>query len=317
MYRTIPTVMSADEILDKAFRRASRIRRGGRNPLERERNLTTARISSVGDTVSSVLSRYVSAFPSFNRREGYPESLIDVAVGLDRLKHSLGALDWAAGTVRRIASQTVSSVARERNPRRIIILRKQAYGRISSVVKRVSGELDFLASAREIMRKLPDIDPEKPTVVVAGPPNVGKSMLVSRLSSARPEVASYPFTTKQLHVGHLEYRGMEIQIIDTPGLLDRPLEQRNAAERQAITALRYLAGAIIFLYDPTEECGWPVDRQKALRESIAAEFRGSKMLDVSSKCDRASPLEDTLGVSGLTGQGVEPLLEALRDALEG
>lgn len=46
------------------------------------------------------------------------------------------------------------------------------------------------------------------------------------------DVQPYAFTTKSLFVGHLDHRYLRWQVIDTPGILDRPLEERNTIEMQ-------------------------------------------------------------------------------------
>jgi len=45
-------------------------------------------------------------------------------------------------------------------------------------------------------------------------------------------VQPYAFTTKSLFVGHMDYKYLRWQVIDTPGILDRPLEERNTIEMQ-------------------------------------------------------------------------------------
>jgi small GTP-binding protein len=53
-------------------------------------------------------------------------------------------------------------------------------------------------------------------VIVVGGPNAGKSRLLTRLTRATPEVAAYPFTTREPHAGMMEWEDVRVQLIDTP-----------------------------------------------------------------------------------------------------
>lgn len=55
-------------------------------------------------------------------------------------------------------------------------------------------------------------------VALAGPPNVGKSMLLSRFTHAAPEVADYPFTTRKPLPGMMPFENIQIQLVDLPPL---------------------------------------------------------------------------------------------------
>ena len=103
---------------------------------------------------------------------------------------------------------------------------------------------------------------------IVGLPNVGKSNLVTVLSTAEPEIAPYPFTTKGVIVGHIEDDWRKYQIVDTPGLLDRTFDERNAIEKQAVLALRYLTDVILFVIDPSESCGFSLEVQEKLLSNI-------------------------------------------------
>ena len=83
------------------------------------------------------------------------------------------------------------------------------------------------------------------------------------VSSATPEIASYPFTTKGVIVGLREQGRDRIQFVDTPGILDRPAEERNPIERQALSAMMNVASVILFILDPSEHCGYPMEMQSA------------------------------------------------------
>jgi hypothetical protein len=53
-------------------------------------------------------------------------------------------------------------------------------------------------------------------VLLVGGPNGGKSRLLTRLTRATPEVAPYPFTTREPHAGMMEWEDVRVQLIDTP-----------------------------------------------------------------------------------------------------
>lgn len=134
------------------------------------------------------------------------------------------------------------------------------------------------------MKKIPNVK-DMFTVVIAGAPNVGKSTLLKALTESEPEIAPYPFTTKNILLGYIKDVKHEIQVIDTPGLLDRKLEEKNIIEKQAILALKHLANVIIFVFDPTETCGFSKEYQVNVYRSIRENFSDKNIIVVINKID--------------------------------
>lgn len=99
----------------------------------------------------------------------------------------------------------------------------------------------------------------------------------------------YAFTTKSLFVGHFDYKYLRFQAIDTPGILDHPLEEMNTIEMQSITAIAHLRSAILYFMDLSEQCGYSVTAQIQLFHSIKPLFANKLVFVVINKIDIMKP----------------------------
>jgi nucleolar GTP-binding protein len=314
MFRNIPLVLSADDILNKAFKRANKVQITDRNALYRKKKNIISKTESFSNTIISTLEQYVKNFPSINNLPPFYQDLIDIKISVDKLKKALGAVDWARKTCQMIYSKQSRSLKKSSKVDFLTFKQQEIYGRISSVVKQINSELAVLIEAQKILKKFPDIQ-DVPTIVIAGYPNVGKSSLLRCLSSAKPKIAQYPFTTKEIYVGHIERKERHIlkrfQIIDTPGLLDRPITKKNDIEKQAVAALTHLADIIIFLIDSTETCGYSLDDQMHLLKQLKKMFVDSSFIIVENKADIKKTDSKNLKVSCESGKGIENLIEKI------
>ncbi len=297
--RKLPTVLTAEELIDKAFRRASKI--GGKNKRERAIN----KLSTISNVLRDYFERIIESHPSYDNLDTFYRDMIDIVVGIRRLKKSLAALNWADKMTQKVITKGIRRIKSGVNPE--IVLR-EVYGRVASIIEQIDDELRFLNEAKIKLKEIPTLSDDF-TAVFAGYPNVGKSSIIAEISSVKPEIASYPFTTKEIFVGYID-EDVRIQIIDTPGLLDRPLERRNFIERKAISALNHLADVIIFVIDPTETCGYQMKKQLSLLESIKEQFE-MPIIEIYSKAD-LHDRRDRLAISIVTKEGIKELIEILK-----
>lgn len=312
----ISPVLSAEKLLDKAFKKASKKYKRGDNQKETKKKTVSAKLNSIAHTVEDTLERYEEEFPSIDMLPTFHREVIDIMIGVDRLKKSLGAVNWAKRKIKRTLMESARDLQKKRSEEEIERLRRRAYGRTSSFVEQISDDLKFLDECRVKLNKLPDIRVDLPTIVVAGYPNVGKSLLVSKMSSGKPKVAVYPFTTKKVGIGHLEVERVKCQLIDTPGILDRPNEERNEIEMQAVNALKSLADVVIYMYDPTGTCGYPLEKQDALADEIKEMFSEEYIIEVDNKSDLGEWESDRLRISAAEEENLDKLREEIKEKIK-
>jgi nucleolar GTP-binding protein len=312
----LPPVPTGQELLDRGFRRARKVRGAkGRTALDRARSRSAQQLTSFGQPIREALRKISKAFPSLDDLPPYERELLDVTAGVDATKRHLASTQWAEQQVAKRVRESRDAVRASATPADMERARKACYGRVASVMREADTSLDFLREVRKALRRVPGVDENLPTLVIAGSPNVGKSQLVQALSRARPTVATYPFTTQDLSLGHFEFGGRLLQVLDTPGLLDRPVSERNPTERKALVALRHLADAIVFLLDPTGTSGYPLEQQEALLADLRLTFPDTPFLEVENKADLGPGTGARRHISALTGRGLPGLRREAQAAL--
>lgn len=294
----MPTVPTADEILDRSFRRAAKKMK---EKINRER-ANTEFVRAVGAAIHDRLVYIIRGFPEFDKLPPFYREMADILYGLDRIRQSLGAVGWAAKHTKMVGNQLV---LQSRKADDTLVVRKRAVARLASMVHQIDRDLRFLNEVRNTLRQLPHVE-DTFTVVIAGYPNVGKSSFIRRVSSAEPEVASYPFTTKGIIVGHRIVGRGKIQFVDTPGILDRPADERNAIEKQALSAMMNVASVVLFILDPSEHCGYPMQVQCNLLEEVKGMVK-VPLIVAANKSDLVAG-EGYQTMSTADGTGVEEVL---------
>lgn len=235
------------------------------------------------------LSNIIQEFPKLDDVHPFYADLMNVLYDKDHYKLGLGQLNTARHLIDNVAKDYVRLLKYGDSLYRCKQLKRAALGRMATIMKRQSANLSYLEQVRQHLARLPSIDPYTRTIIICGFPNVGKSSFINKITRADVEVQPYAFTTKSLYVGHTDYKYLRWQVIDTPGILDHPLEERNVIEMQAVTALAHLRAAILYFIDPSEQCGHTLEEQISLFESIKPLFSNKPLIVVLNKMDVVAP----------------------------
>ncbi|MFH0869734.1 MAG: GTPase [archaeon] len=265
-FQTIHKIEKFQTYLDIAFRRAAvaKVSVTG-SPLYRAKEKEKDKLSIINETLASKLNIILKEFPGIEKLPEFYAELLKITLDYERLKAALRDVNWANHQVRELYKIHRNRMRACKDVSDIETVKKAFLGRVSSVIRQISQSLAFLESSRRIIMDYPPIKTGLPTICIAGFPNVGKSTLLGKLTTSKPEIKNYAFTTKRLNLGYTTMEFGQVQFIDTPGTLARP-EKMNDIEKQAFLALKYQADVIIFIFDPTDT--YPTEQQEQLLDII-------------------------------------------------
>ncbi|KAJ0111883.1 hypothetical protein Patl1_00032 [Pistacia atlantica] len=318
--------------------------KGIANIAKRERNRAAKQLDALMKELAVPLRSYLENFPKKKYLHPYERSLIELTLGDGIYEEVLKKVDALRKKVVSVGKEhaslcaKVSLLPQKLNPIHYLLgplpvvelveivlplFSLDALGGYLSLSKREAGErlgegmerleeifncegkvVDDLLNIAKTLRAMPVVDLETPTLCLVGAPNVGKSSLVRVLSTGKPEVCNYPFTTRGILMGHITLRLSEfsgfyfiLDVTDTPGLLRRSDDDRNNLEKLTLAVLSHLPTAILFVHDLSGECGTSASDQVLIfialitlhyfkiYKEIKERFRDHLWLDVISKCD--------------------------------
>ncbi|MFT5301184.1 MAG: GTP-binding protein [Mariniblastus sp.] len=167
-------------------------------------------------------------------------------------------------------------------------------------------------------------------VGLVGKPNAGKSTLLSRLSSAKPEIANYPFTTKFPNLGQVQIDSdRSFVMADIPGLIEGASQGVGLGH----DFLKHIerAGILVHLVEPMPmDQTDPIENYTSIRHELEAyneQLKERPEIVVVTKCELpdakeiSEMLADETGhevhlISAVTGEGLPKLMNRISQVLE-
>jgi nucleolar GTP-binding protein len=257
--------------------------------ISRIRKFYMRKVKYTQSVLHEKLSQILTDFPVLDQIHPFYGDLMNVLYDKDHYKLALGQINTARHLVDQIAKDYLRLLKFGDSLYRCKQLKRAALGRMMKLLVKNSTSFSYLEEVRQHLARLPSIDPNTRTLLICGYPNVGKSSFINKITRANVDVQPYAFTTKSLFVGHMDYRFSRWQVIDTPGILDHPLEERNTIEMQSVTALAHLRAAVLFFIDISERCGYSIEQQCNLFKSLKPLFHNKPLVVVMTKTDLIDP----------------------------
>ncbi len=306
MFDYIPTVLRSQEIIDKSFHKASNIVEPYFPKKEDKiRKEITDRISTIESISTGHLDKLIRKFPTIETLNPFYYDLIDLMFDVNKYKLSLGNIQWTTNKIKDFSTVYIKKLKSLKTIDDMNNVMKTYYGRFSSLINNINKDLLYLGECKNYLKRLPGIIMNIPTFIIAGIPNSGKSSLITKLTGTDTEIASYPFTTKEILLGYKNINSRKVQFIDTPGILDRDMSKRNNIEKRAIIALSKIDGIILFLFDYSGTSKYTVEEQNNLYNEISNTFN-NKIIRIQTKIDISEKKED-ICISTVAENGLNEL----------
>ncbi len=310
-----------DEIYDKTYRRLGRI-------LSKSGESAQSKADQILDTAFNIIANKLGKYTDFYRlilKNEYYKTYLSILFGekgMEKMREA-AYLKNRVKYIYRMGKRHVKLA-----PVQEKIQEALSYaGRMLSIPKRKKRLLEEIIEIKKEASLIPGRG-EAPPIIIAGPPNAGKSTLMKRIAYSRTKVGDYPFTTRKAVPGRfLGTRIINAIAIDTPGIMDLDTKGRTTIERRAIAMLRFPRAIILFLIDPDPNSSLPLDKQIELANNLR--LYNPRVLPVVNKADvypseaekiRARLREEGWArvyvISALTGDGLKDLIEDISRSLK-
>lgn len=286
-FQRLPMVKPSVDILYSALRKTRKISpsKGIANIAKREKNRGARQLDALMKELGVPLREYMESFPNKMYLHPYERSLIELTLGDGNYEEVLGRVNALKKKVVSVGKEQASLCAKSLTKREAEERLNEGKKKLEDIFIQEGKAVDDLLNIAKTLRAVPVVDLETPTLCLVGAPNVGKSSLVRILSTGKPEICNYPFTTRGILMGHITMNYQRFQVTDTPGLLKRCDDDRNNLEKLTLAVLSHLPTAVLYVHDLTGECGTSPSDQFITYKEVRERFRTHLWIDVVSKCD--------------------------------
>ena len=274
--------------------------------------LYSRKIKVVHDILYKRLLTAVNKFPDINNIHIFERNIIELSIntnhnhinnmsrynGLQKYNDMIDSCKRLCNRLLSLYQQHYNIISKHTNQANIQLLYNTAIDEYYKLWyhQQTIHIIDDIKYLTKTVYNLPVLNPDLPTVTLVGLPNTGKSSIVKSISTAKPTIQNYSFTTRGIIVGHI-YTGKndilrqsyDIQITDTPGLLPRSDDERKNIELLTLSVLKYMNNIkplVLYIIDLSQHCGYTIQQQLMVRHELYARYSDTvQFIDIYSKYD--------------------------------
>ena len=257
-------ILNAESLLNKIFsstQRKTPTLVHKRYSIERIRKFYIRKIKFVQQNFVKQISDIIDSFPSIDYIHPFFGKLLSLMFQRQHYKMALYRLSKSKLIIDIICKNFIKLV---KNGNSLYIckqLKKEALGRMCTVIKKLTKPLVFLEKVRMHIEKLPEIDPHRKSVILCGCPKVGKSSYLNKTTRANVKVGNLGINNNLILTGHMQFNFSRLQILDTIGVTKKIIQHPNSFGVQMYSIFLDLDCTVLHFFDFSEICSTTLSNQ--------------------------------------------------------
>jgi len=264
-----------------------------RFPIEGIRRFYIRKIKFVQQSFSSHITETIGTFPSIDYIHPFFGNLLNLMFQRQHYKLALSKLSKSKRIIDIISRNFVKLVKNGSSLYTCKQLKKEAIGRICTIIQKLNKSLIFLEKVRKHLEKLPELDPHRKSVILSGSSKVGKSSCLNKTTRANIKVGDSSKHNNFIILGHMQTNFSRLQILDISCLSNSTDYMKDSLVIQLYSAFFNLDCIISHFFDL----------------SGCSSITLSKQIDLFKRLDKINPKIGKLLVFTKTDLGWEKLLD--------
>ena len=223
-----------------------------RFPIEGIRRFYIRKVKFVQQNFIGQLTDTINSFPSIDYIHPFFGDLLNLMFQRQHYKLALSRISKSKRTIDVTGRNFVKLIKNGNSPYACKQLKREALGRMSTIIQKLNRPLIFLEKVRRHLTKLPELDPHRKSVILSGTSKVGKSACLNKITRANIKVGGSVTHSNFLQIGHMQTSFFRLQILDMSGLSRSDFYFHNSLVFQMYNAFLNLDCIALHFFDFSE-----------------------------------------------------------------